>query len=66
MKTYGVDSKLGLMASIIMGSTETTLYTIAVYLSAVEIKKMRFVLIAGLVGDLVGIVTSVIICNFMS
>lgn len=41
MNNYGVDSPLGIMASTIMGSTETTLYTIAIYTSAVKIKKTR-------------------------
>ena len=66
MKNYGVDSKIGLIASTIMGSTETTLYTIAIYTGVVGIKKTRFVLIAALIGDLIGMLTSVIICNFMS
>ena len=39
MKNYGVDSQIGIMASTIMGSTETTLYTIAIYTSCVKIKK---------------------------
>ena len=66
MKMYGVDSKIGLIVSTIMGSTETTLYTIAVYTSVVGIKKIRFVLVAALIGDLVGMLVSVVICNFMS
>lgn len=66
MAQYGVDSKLGLIASTIMGSTETTLYTIAVYTSIVGVKKIRFVLVAALIGDLVGMLSSVIIWNFMS
>lgn len=66
MKIHGVDSKLGIIASTIMGSTETTLYTIAVYTSVVGVKKIRFVLIAALIGDLVGILTSVAICNILS
>ena len=66
MTKYGVDSKLGLIASTIMGSTETTFYTIAIYTSVVGIKKIRHVLIAGLVGDLIGILSSVIIWNIMS
>ena len=51
MKTFGVDSNIGLMASVIMGSTETTVYTIAVYTSSVGIKKTRFVLWAALFAD---------------
>ena len=66
MKTYGVDSKIGLIVATIMGSTETTLYTIAVYTSVVGIKKIRYVLIAALIGDLIGMITSVAICNIMS
>lgn len=66
MTQYGVDSKIGLIASTIMGSTETTLYTIAVYTSIVGVKKIRFVLVAALIGDLVGMLSSVIIWNFMS
>jgi len=66
MKEYGVDSQIGLIASTIMGSTETTFYTIAVYTSVVGIKKIRFVLIAALIGDLIGIITSVVIWQFLS
>ena len=65
MKLYGVDSKLGIIASTIMGSTETTLYTIAVYTSVVGIKKIRYSLIAGLFADLIGIIASIIIVNIM-
>ena len=66
MKNYGVDNTIGMMASTIMGSTETTLYTIAVYTSAVKIKKTRFVLLASLAADIVGILVSVRICRIMS
>ena len=66
MQNYGVDSKIGLIASTIMGSTETTFYTIALYTSVVKIKKTRYVLIAALIGDLVGIVSSVIIWQILS
>ena len=65
MKTFGVDSNIGLMASVIMGSTETTVYTIAVYTSSVGIKKTRFVLWASLFADFVGIVVSVVVCKMM-
>ena len=65
MKNFGVDSRIGLMASTIMGSTETTVYTIAVYTSSVGIKKTRFVLCAALIADFVGIVTSIIVCKLI-
>ena len=66
MTKYGVDSIIGLMSSTIMGSTETTLYTIALYTSAVKIKKTRFVLFAALLTDFVGMLTSVIFWRIMS
>ena len=65
MKTYGVDSIIGIISSTIMGATETTLYTIAVYTSAVGIKKIRYVLAAALIADIVGMITSVIICRLL-
>lgn len=63
---FGVDSKIGLIASTIMGSTETTFYTIAIYTSAVGVKKTKFVLVAALIGDLVGMLISVAIWEFLS
>ena len=66
MKNYGVDSKIGLIASTIMGSTETTIYTIAVYTSVVGVKKIRFVLFVSLLGDLLGMLISVGIWHFLS
>ena len=66
MTQYGVDSKIGLITSTIMGSTETTLYTIAIYTSVIGVKKTRFVLIAALIGDLIGILSSVVIWNILS
>lgn len=65
MNNYGVDSKIGMISSVIMGSTETTLYTIAVYTSCVKIKKTRGILLAALIGDVVGMLVSVLICNFL-
>lgn len=66
LNLYGVDSVLGKIISTILGSTETTLYTIAVYTSAVGIKKIRFVLVAGLIGDLVGVIASVLVWSFLA
>lgn len=63
IKNNGVDSYIGKLASIIMGSTETTLYTIAVYTSSIKVKKTRNILCAALLADLTGIVVSIIVCN---
>ena len=53
MKTYGVDSNIGIIASTMMGATETTIYVIALYTSSVKVKKIRFVLLSALIADFV-------------
>lgn len=63
LKTKGPDSISGKLASIIMGATETTLYTITILFGAVKIKKIRGVLIAGLLADFVAIIVAIIIIN---
>ena len=65
MKTYGVDSKIGLITSTIMGSTETTFYTIAIYTGSIGVKKIRFVLVVALIADFVGMLTSAIVWNII-
>ncbi|MBQ9657780.1 MAG: spore maturation protein [Clostridia bacterium] len=65
MKSFGVDSIIGITAAVIMGATETTLYTIAVYTGSVKIKNIRFVLKAALIADIVGIITSIIVCKIL-
>lgn len=66
IKTYGVDSKIGMIISTIMGSTETTLYTIAVYTSVVSVKKTRGVLKAALIGDAIGMIVAVVFWQILS
>ena len=66
MKTYGVDSKIGMIAATIMGSTETTVYTIAVYTGSIKANKTRYVLIGALLADIAGILASVVICRIMT
>ena len=63
LKKNGVDSIIGLIVCVIMGATETTLYTIAVYTSTVKVKKTRHILIASLMADITGVITAIIICN---
>ena len=66
MQTYGVDTLTGIISSTIMGSTETTFYTIAIYTSCVGIKKTRGILFAALAADVAGMVASTIICRILS
>lgn len=64
IKENGVDSFIGLLAAVIMGATETTLYTIAVYTGGLKIKKTRGILIASLCADITGIIVSLFVCRF--
>ena len=66
MQNYGVDTLTGIITSVIMGSTETTFYTIAIYTSAVGIKKTRGILLAALAADIAGMVASTVICRILS
>lgn len=54
MTHYGVDSQIGRTAAIMLGSTETTFYTISVYFGAAGIKKTRYTVIAALIADFTG------------
>ncbi|MCF6459473.1 spore maturation protein [Clostridium sp. Cult3] len=57
--TYGPESLFGRIAAVMMGSTETTFYVLAVYFGAVSIKKTRHALPVGLLADLAGLLTAV-------
>ena len=54
MKTYGPDSTVGRTAAIMLGSTETTFYTISVYFGAAGIKRTRYAVPAAILADCVG------------
>lgn len=58
MVRYGVDSTIGRTAAVMLGSTETTFYTISVYFGAAGIKRTRYTLPAALIADLTGFVTA--------
>ena len=54
MAAYGVDSTVGRTAAVMLGCTETTFYTIAVYFGAAGIVKTRYAVPAALCADLAG------------
>lgn len=56
MAQYGVDSQIGRTVAIMLGSTETTFYTISVYFGAAGIQKTRYCIPAALIADLTGFV----------
>ncbi len=65
MAAHGVDSLIGRTAAIMLGSTETTFYTISVYFGAAGIKKTRYTLPAALFADAVGFVMASLTARFL-
>ena len=59
ISTYGADSQLGRMAAVMLGSTETTFYVVAVYFGAVGVNRTRYAVPAALCADLAGFFASV-------
>lgn len=64
-KEYGTDSYLGLVASILMSSTETVMYCLSVYFGSVGITKTRYTLAGGLIATAVGIAASAVMAGVM-
>lgn len=64
-KEYGPDSYLGRLISIILSSTETIFYTMAVYFMAAGVKKSRYTLAGALVATLAGTIASLVITNLI-
>ena len=60
-KYLGVDSFSGIMASIIQGSTDTTLYVITLYFGCVGVKKIKNSMAIGLISDIVGISMAILL-----
>lgn len=58
MKEYGVDSLVGRTAAVMLGSTETTFYTVSVYFGAAGVSKTRYTIPAALFADFVGFFTA--------
>ncbi len=61
----GPDAFTTKLAAIMVGSSETTFYVLAVYFGAVGISKIRYALAVGLIADLIGIVSAILVCNWM-
>ncbi len=59
MTTYGADSFQGKLAAVLQGSSDTTFYVLAVYFGAVAVKNTRYTVVAMLIADLVGVITSI-------
>ena len=65
MQTYGPDSTIGRTAAVMLGSTETTFYTVAVYFGAVGIKQLRHTVKSALLADFTGMLLAVYIARLL-
>lgn len=65
LTTYTPDSYIGRTASVIMGSTETTFYTLSVYFAATRAKSVRYCVLCALLADLTGSIVASLLCRFL-
>ncbi len=65
MSHYGPDSFIGVLSSTILGSTETTFYVLALYFGAINIRRTRHAVIAGVSADIAGILAAVFIVRLI-
>ncbi len=63
IRTFGPDHLITRTCGTIIGSTETTLYVIAVYFGSVAVRRVRHAVAAGLLADLAGVIASIIVCR---
>ncbi len=63
--TLGPDDYATKLSAVMVGSSETTFYVLAVYFGAVGISKLRYALLVGLLADFIGIVSAILVCNMM-
>lgn len=61
MSTYGADSFVGRLSCLFQGSADTTFYIIALYFGSVGIRKTRYAVQAGLIADLIGVVSAILV-----
>lgn len=61
----GPDSYATKLSAVMLGSSETTFYVLAVYFGAVGISKLRYALIVGLLADFIGIVSAIAVCKMV-
>lgn len=61
----GPDSYTGYLVSTLQGSSETTFYVLAVYFGAVQVRRVRHALAAGLLADLAGVICAILACLYI-
>ena len=61
--THGAESYVAKLAAVMVGSSETTFYVLAVYFGSIGIKKYRYALLTGIIADITGIVLSILVAR---
>jgi spore maturation protein B len=64
-KNLGPNNYATTLAAVMVGSSETTFYVLAVYFGSIGITKIRYALVVGLLADIIGIIAAVTVCNLM-
>lgn len=64
VNTYGAESYITKLAAVMVGSSETTFYVLAVYFGSVGIKKYRYALLTGIIADITGIVLAILVSRW--
>ena len=65
LKNYGADSFVGRVASVIQGSTDTTIYILGLYYGSIGVKKIKYSLLVGLMADISCIIIALIVVNIL-
>lgn len=65
MRTFGPDSFIGKLVSVLQGSSETTFYVVALYFGSVSVKDTRYAIPVMLLADLAGVIFSIAICYLL-
>ena len=62
--THGAESYVTKLAAVMVGSSETTFYVLAVYFGSIGIKKYRYALLTGILADIIGIVLAILVARW--
>lgn len=65
LSQYGPDSFIGRVASVMQGSTDTTVYIISIYFASIGIRKIKYSLFVGLLADLISVIISIIVVSIL-
>ncbi len=63
--SLGAESYATTLSAVMVGSSETTFYVLAVYFGAVGISKLRYAVLVGILADIIGIIAAITVCNAM-